>query len=74
MSGVKKLQINTDYENIIKFVTYFIFKWENNGWMTVKGTSVKNQALVRELDYWINFLEIKWVDNCIDSTSKIKFF
>ena len=29
--------------------------------MTVKGTSVKNQALVRELDYWINYLDIKWV-------------
>lgn len=59
--GVTQLQINTDYINLIHFMMYFIFKWEHNGWMTIKGTPVKNQTLIRELDYFSGLLQIKWV-------------
>lgn len=67
-TGVTKLQINTEYENAVRFMLYFIFKWENNGWLTVKGTPVKNQVLIRELDYYSRFLEIKWV-RCVFNVS-----
>ncbi len=40
---------------------YFIFKWEGNDWMTVRGTSVKNQVLIRELDFFSRLLDVKWV-------------
>ena len=58
--GVKKLQINTDYKNTVRFMLYFIVKWERNGWMTCRGTPVKNQVLIRELDYCSRLMDIKW--------------
>ncbi|XP_059352407.1 uncharacterized protein LOC130703628 [Daphnia carinata] len=58
--GITKLQINTDYENIIRFMLYFILKWEQNDWMTLRGHHVKNRVLIRELDYFSRLLDIKW--------------
>lgn len=63
--GITKLQINTDYINVIRFMIYFILKWEGNGWMTVRGTPVKNQVLIQELDYFSRLLDVKWVKNII---------
>ena len=40
---------------------YFILKWEQNGWMTIRGTPVKNQVLIRELDYFSRLMDVKWV-------------
>ena len=58
---MKKLQINTDYINTVRFMMYFILKWEQNGWMTVRGTPVKNQVLIRELDFFSHLVDVKWV-------------
>ncbi|XP_046656576.1 uncharacterized protein LOC124349777 [Daphnia pulicaria] len=58
--GIKKLQINTDYENIIRFMIYFILKWEQNDWMTLRGHHVKNKVVILELDYFSRLLDIKW--------------
>ena len=60
-SGVTHLQINTDYINVVRFMMYFILKWEQNGWMTIRGTPVKNQVLIRELDYFSRLMDVKWV-------------
>ena len=43
---------------------YFILKWEQNGWMTVRDTAVKNQVLIRELDYFSRLMDVKWVKSC----------
>lgn len=59
--GIKKLQINTDYENIIRFMIYFILKWEQNDWVTLRGHHVRNKVLILELDYFSRLLDIKWV-------------
>lgn len=40
---------------------YFIWKWENNGWMTIHGTPVRNRVLIEELDYYSKLLDVKWV-------------
>ena len=61
---MKKLQINTDYINVVRFMMYFILKWEQNGWMTVRDTAVKNQVLIRELDYFSRLMDVKWVKSC----------
>ncbi|KAK4014354.1 hypothetical protein OUZ56_026879 [Daphnia magna] len=58
--GITKLQINTDYENIIRFMLYFILKWEQNDWMTLRGHHVRNRVFIRELDYFSRLLDIKW--------------
>ena len=40
---------------------YFILKWEQNDWMTLRGHHVKNKVLILELDYFSRLLDIKWV-------------
>jgi hypothetical protein len=62
-AGVKKLQINTNYINMVRFMMYFILKWEQNGWMTIRETPVKNQVVIRELDYFSRLIDVKWVNN-----------
>ena len=53
---------------------YFIWKWENNGWMTVKGTPVRNRVLIEELDYYSKLIDIKWVNRSSFSCITIQLF
>jgi hypothetical protein len=59
--GVDKVQINTDSKNSVRFVTYFISKWEANGWRNIKGLPVRNQNLIRQLYHYTQLVTIKWV-------------
>ncbi|XP_046454413.1 ribonuclease H-like isoform X2 [Daphnia pulex] len=58
--GVDKVQINTDSKNSVRFVTYFISKWEANGWRNIKGLPVRNQNLIRQLYHYTQLVTIKW--------------
>lgn len=61
--GVEKVQINTDSQNAIRFLTYFIGKWEANGWRNIKGLPVRNQNLIRQLDDYSRLVAIKLVNH-----------
>lgn len=61
LSGVDKVQVNTDSKNSVRFVTYFISKWEANGWRNIKGFPVRNQNLIRQLHHYSQLVTIKWV-------------
>ncbi|XP_057381052.1 uncharacterized protein LOC130703633 [Daphnia carinata] len=58
--GVDKVQVNTDSKNSVRFVTYFISKWEANGWRNIKGFPVRNQNLIRQLYHYSQLVTIKW--------------
>ncbi|XP_032795668.2 uncharacterized protein LOC116932058 [Daphnia magna] len=58
--GVDKVQVNTDSKNSVRFVTYFISKWEANGWRNIKGFPVRNQNLIRQLHHYSQLVTIKW--------------
>lgn len=59
--GVEKVQINTDSKNAVRFVTYFISKWEANGWRNIRGHPVRNQDLIQQLYEYTHLVTIKWV-------------
>jgi ribonuclease HI len=42
--------ILSDSTYLINSVTKWVYKWKKNGWLTTRGTSVKNQDLLVELD------------------------
>lgn len=60
--GVEKVQINTDSQNAVRFLTHFIRKWEANGWRNRKGLPVRNQNLIRLLDHYTHLVTVKWVN------------
>ena len=64
-SGVTRLQVNTNYINLARFMMYFILRCEQNGWMTVGGTPVKKQVLIRELYDLTRFMNVKWVNKSL---------
>lgn len=42
--------IKSDSEYLAKGMTERVFKWQNNGYQTCKGTPVKNWELFKKLD------------------------
>jgi ribonuclease HI len=42
--------IVTDSRYVVNSISYYIYKWQMNGWMTSMGTNVANQDLIRRLD------------------------
>lgn len=45
----RDIAINTDSDFLLKCIFDYRYRWETNGWRTVKGTPVKHQKLIREI-------------------------
>lgn len=47
---IRRLEINTDSEFVIKSIEEWLPNWIENGWRLANGNPVKNQDLFRQLD------------------------
>ena len=62
LTGIAKLQINTDSQFLIKCITQWLPKWQKNGWKVSDGGDVKNKVQLVDLHQAMKAnIDIKWV-------------
>lgn len=60
-SGVKKLQINTDSNYLIRAVNEWMPKWKKKNWTSYGGNDLKNEADFKDLDKELTKeIQIRW--------------
>lgn len=58
--GVRKLQINTDSQFLIRCITEWAPKWRQNNWKLSSGGDVKNKIQLQSLHSVYDDIDVKW--------------
>lgn len=57
----QKLFVFSDSELLVNSMTDWVYKWENNGWTTMRGTPVANQDLLARIVNALGDRKVQWI-------------